>query len=152
MYSEIYSVLISALLGIIVALSVDVVRKIIFKMLKKELPKKTYSERLSSLTSSLTKASAEVDSVLREMSRVAKEREASVKVLESGLIDLEKREKELKEKIALLQNVPIPVADHFAKLIEPVEKRSVRRDYVLFMSGVVVTTVIAIILQISFGE
>jgi hypothetical protein len=66
------------------------------------------------------------------MAQVAKEREASVKELEEGLTDLEKREKELKEKIALLQSVPIPVAEHFARLVEPGEKRSARRDYLLF--------------------
>jgi hypothetical protein len=124
------------------------VRKLVYLILKNEPPKKTYSERLSDLTSSLTKASAEVDSVLREMAQVAKEREASVKELDAGLSDLEKREKELKDKIALLQSVPIPVAEHFAKLVEPGERRSARRDYMLFFSGVVVTTIIAVILQL----
>ena len=126
----------------------DFIRKLIYRILKKQLPKKTYSERLSDLTASLTKASAEVDGVLREMAHVAKQREASVRDLEAGLTDLEKREKEMKEKIALLQSVPIPVAEHFARLVEPGERRSARRDYLLFFSGVVVTTIIAVVLQL----
>ena len=65
---------------------------------------------------------------------------------------MEKREKELKEKIALLQSVPIPVAEHFARLVEPGEKRNARRDYLLFMAGVIVTTIIAIVLQIGLGK
>lgn len=154
MTPEFLVALISGLLSAIAGgvASTELVRKIIYRILKKELPQKTYSERLSELTSSLTKASSEVDSVLGEMAQVAKERETSVNNLEKGLKDLEKREKELKEKIDLLQNVPIPVAEHFAKLVEPGEKRSARRDYILFMAGVIVTTIIAIILQLGFGN
>jgi len=112
MNPEFLVVLISGLLSAIAGglASTGLVRKLVYRMLKKELPRKTYSERLSELTSSLAKGSSGVDGVLREMAQVAKEREASVKELEEGLTDLEKREKELKEKIALLQNVPIPVA------------------------------------------
>jgi len=137
MNPEFLVALISGLLSAIAGgvASTELVRKIICRILKKELPQKTYSERLSELSSSLSKASSEVDGVLREMAQVAKEREASVKNLEKGLIDLEKREKELKEKIDLLQSVPIPVAEHFARLVEPGEKRSARRDYFLFMAG-----------------
>jgi hypothetical protein len=51
------------------------------------------------------------------------------------LSSLEARKKELKEKIETLQKVPIPVADHFAKLIESGEKRNARRDYILFIRG-----------------
>lgn len=146
--------LISGLLSTIAGgvVSTELFRKLVYRLLKKEFLKKTYSERLSELTNSLTKASSEVDTVLREMAQVAKEREISVKELEEGLIDLEKREKELKEKFALLQSVPIPVAEHFAKLIEPGEKRSAKRDYLLFMTGVIVTTIIAVVLQIGLGK
>jgi hypothetical protein len=125
----------------------EFVRKVLYGILKKERPKKTYSERLSDLTASLTKASGEVDNVVREMAQVAKERESSVNNLEAGLRGLEERERELNERIALLQAVPIPVAEHFARLVEPVERRSARRDYLLFFSGVVVTTTIAVVLQ-----
>jgi ElaB/YqjD/DUF883 family membrane-anchored ribosome-binding protein len=141
--------LLTALAGGLVA--TDFVRKLVYKVLGKEPPPKTYAKRLSELTSSLTKASSEVDTVLREMNQVAKEREESVRDLEAGLVELETREKELKDKINLLQNVPIPVAEHFAKLVEPSEKRSARRDYLLFISGVVVTTIVAIVLQFTFG-
>jgi hypothetical protein len=113
---------------------------------------KTYSERLSDLTSSLTKASSEVDAVLQEMKRVALEREKSVASLESGLAELESKERELKESISALQNVPIPVAAYFAKLVEPGERRSARRDYLLFTSGVVVTTIVTILMQLAIGK
>jgi hypothetical protein len=148
--------LVTVLSAVLTALSGALVgsqlfRQAIDKLFHKAAPPKTYAERLSDLTGNLTKASSEVDAVLQEMARVAKEREVSVRELEGGLVNLEKREKELKEKIAVLQNVPIPVADYFAKLVEPVERRSAHRDYLLFISGVIMTTVIAIVLRKVFG-
>ncbi len=109
-------------------------------------PEKPYSERLAQLTVSLTKASREVDSVLSELAQVARNREGAVQKLESDLEALEMREEDLKEKIEALENTPLPVAEHFAKLLESRENRSVRRDYMLFGAGVIVTTVVAIII------
>jgi hypothetical protein len=105
-------------------------------------PQKSYGERLSTLTASLTRASSEVDDVLRELAQVARDREAAVKKLEGDLAGLEGREKELKDRIEALQKTPLPVAEHFAKLLESGERRSARRDYLLFGAGVVVTTAI----------
>lgn len=118
------------------------------KYLRKERPQKSYSERLSELTTSLTRASGEVDAVLGELSQVARDREKAANELQLSLSQLEEREKELKDRIDALQKVPIPVAEHFAKLVEPSERRNARRDYLLFGAGVVVTTIIAIVIQI----
>ncbi|MFH1418284.1 MAG: hypothetical protein ABII12_08380 [Planctomycetota bacterium] len=112
---------------------------------------KPYSERLSDLTGSLTKASREVDSVLSELAQVARSRESAVQKLETDLKGLETREKGMKEKIEVLENTPLPVAEHFAKLLESGQERSAKRDYVLFGAGVVVTTGIAIIIQLVAG-
>ncbi|KPL00858.1 MAG: hypothetical protein AMJ91_02975 [candidate division Zixibacteria bacterium SM23_73_3] len=142
--------LISALAGGVA--STDVIRRLLLKLLGKEPPRKTYAERLSNLTSSLAKASGEVDTLLHEMTRVARERQQAVKNLEVGLADLEKREKELKGNIEVLEKVPIPVAEHFARLVEPSQKRSTRRDYMLFISGVLVTTIVAVVLQLTLGK
>ncbi len=141
-----------AFISIVSAVALRALVEIIIERRNKKLPGKTYSERLSELTANLTKASKEVDCVLREMAQVAKEREATVNDLEAGLINLEKRGKELKEEIEILENVPIPVAEHFARLVKPGEKRSARRDYFLFMAGVIVTTFIAILLQMGAGK
>jgi len=128
--------------------STELIRTIIYKLLGKQETKKPYSERLTELTRSLTKASSEVNSILAELSQVAKEKQTSVKKIEQSLSELEKREKEIKERITTLENVPIPVAEHFAKLMESGELRSAKRDYVLFGSGVLVTTLITIIIQL----
>ena len=131
--------------------STELVRKLLYRILGKTEPKKTYTERLGELTRSLTNASGEVDSILAELSKVAKAKEESVTQLEQGLSELEKREKELKETVEALENVPIPVAEHFAKLMKSEERRSTKMDYILFGAGVVVTTLITIIIQIFSG-
>lgn len=126
----------------------DLVRHVLGTQKKAE---KTYSERLSMLTASLMKASGEVDSFLAELALVARSRESAIQKLEGDLQSLQTREKELKEKLEALEKVPLPVAEHFAKLLESGEKRSTRRDYILFAAGVVVTTGITLIFQLVAG-
>jgi hypothetical protein len=55
------------------------------------------------------------------------------------------REEELKNRIDQLQNVPLPVAEHFAALAAAGDKRSAKRDYLLFGLGVFVSTLLSII-------
>ena len=110
-----------------------------------------YAQRLSRLTSTLRRASSEVDAVLRDMTRVASEREASTRALEAGLADLEARQEEAQERIAVLESVPVPVAEYFARLVARIEGRSARRDYLLFVSGVLVTTIVALVLRLALG-
>jgi hypothetical protein len=142
------SVLISLLSGGIAIKFHDITR-IIFEVLTGRYEKRlTYSDRLQELTGSLMKASREVDALFREMEQVATDRSKVVEKLESDFLDLEAREKELKKRIEHLQNVPIPVAEHFAKLTASGESRSARRDYILFGAGVFVSTAIAILLKV----
>ena len=105
-------------------------------------PKEPYAERLAQLTESLSKASREVDGVLVELARVATARAQAVQQLETDLAGMESREKELKARIDALEKTPLAVAEHFAKLVAPGEKRSALRDYLLFGTGVIVSTVI----------
>ena len=109
----------------------------------------SYSERLASLTQSLNESTKQVDAVLAELSHVAGEREKTVQTLEANLASLEGREKDLQKRIEDLQKVPIPAVEHFAKLLESGEKRSAWRDYILFGSGVLVSTAIAIGLKFT---
>ena len=148
---EIVSTILGALASLLAGgiASTEVFQKLIHYALgKPKEPSKPYSERLAQLTANLTKASREVDNVLAELAQVAGSREAAVQKLEGDLASLESREKELKERINTLEKTPLPVAEHFASLIEAGEKQSAKRDYALFGAGVVVTTVIAVIIQV----
>lgn len=147
---DIIASILGALATLLVAglASTDLIQRLVRILLKREESKKTYSERLAELTENLSKASREVDAVLVELARVAKDRAQAVQQLESDLAKMEGREKELKETIDALEKTPLPVAEHFAKLVAPGEKRSAVRDYLLFGAGVVVSTAIGIAIQV----
>ncbi len=123
-------------------------RELLRILLKRKEPEKPYSERLAELTNNLSKASREVDAVLVELARVARDRAKAVQQLETDLATMEGREKELKERIQALEKTPLAVAEHFAKLVAPGERRSAMRDYLLFGAGVVVSTAIGIAIQV----
>ena len=130
--------------------STELVRKFVLRyILKKKDEEETHSQKLSRLRASLTEASKEVDNVLGELAQVTRDREKAVQQLETELTNLESREKQLKQTIQDLEKVPIPVAEHFAKLIGKGERRSAWRDYILFGAGVIVSTIIAIILKLA---
>lgn len=122
------------------------VHEILVKFLRRGRPEsqETYAERLGRLTDALVKSSAEVDQVLSELRDVAKYRADALSSLEEDLAVLETKEKALQSRVEALQSIPLPVAEHFASLTETGERRSARRDYVLFGAGVVVSTVMAI--------
>ena len=121
------------------------------RALGREEPAKaeSYSERLASLMKSLTKASSEVDNILAELGQVAEDRAKTVQKIETELAELEEQEKQLQRRIQDLRELPIPVAEHFAAMVAPGERRSAWRDYTLFAVGVVVSTVIAILLRLA---
>jgi hypothetical protein len=53
----------------------------------------------------------------------------------------------LSQTIEQLQNVPLPAAEHLAKLIKKEGKGSALRDYALFVAGVVVSAIVSIVLK-----
>lgn len=120
-----------------------------FGLVKPVHPEMSYSERLSDLTSKLTAASREVDSVLAELARVARDREMTAASLQTDLTRLERREEALTNRINALRETPVPVVKYFADVLEERDKRSARRDYALFGAGVGVTTIVAILIQVA---
>lgn len=151
---EILSIVGGAMVSLLGLASLDTFKKLLYALFgipKKEEKEKPYSARLSELTTSLVKASKEVDAVPSVLAQVTRDRENAVQKLEVDLENLENRERELKEKIEVLEKTPIPVAEHFAKILESGKKRNARCDFFLFGSGAVVTTVIAIIIQLAIS-
>jgi septal ring factor EnvC (AmiA/AmiB activator) len=151
MQLEIIAAVLSALASLLAggAIGSDVVRKLVRHILKLPEPVRTetFRSKLDRLSGNLADASREVDAVLSELTSVAKAREEAVSRLEEELMALEQREQSLQQSIKQLENVPLPVVDRFAELTATGERRSARRDYILFASGVIVSTIIAIALR-----
>lgn len=103
---------------------------------------------VKALFAELAKTSAAMDRIVADIGNFTREREAAVTRLEDDLEALARREQELKERIEGLEKVPLPAAEYFAKLVEKTEKKSAFRDYMLFLFGVVVSAVVAVLLKV----
>ncbi len=101
----------------------------------------------ASLLSELSKTSAQMDTIIAEIGKLTEERQSKMLKLENDVTLLSQREQEIKARIEGLEKVPLPAAEYFAKLVEKTEKKSQIRDYVLFLSGVIVTAVVAVVLK-----
>jgi len=145
------NVLVGIILALIFIFGRPTIRQIAIRLgLEKPSTPESYSKRLASLLESLGRASSEVDSVLSELAQIADERETTVRKLEGDLEKLSEREQQMQKRIQDLQSVPVPVAEHFAALVAQGEKRSARRDYILFGAGFLLSTVTAVIFR-AFG-
>jgi hypothetical protein len=113
-----------------------------------EPPAKNYKKKIQDLTRNLSVASSEVDNIVKEMTAVSQERELAVNKLEKKIDELSSREQVLKTKIKDLEQIPLPVAEHFNKLLEKGEKGSAFRDYFLFFMGVIISIAITIVFRL----
>jgi hypothetical protein len=111
------------------------------------LPPTPYKERIEKTLSTLKSASDEIDAASEEISSLMKAKQLSVDSLELKLAELSSKENELKTKIEALQNVPLPAVGEFEKMLSKGDKRSALRDYVLFVSGVIVSVIVTVILK-----
>lgn len=108
---------------------------------------KPFKERLSESLSTLKNATEEIDGVIEEISKISKEKQQTIEKLETTLSELETRENDLKEKISTMEKVPVESLKHFEEILNKGNKRSATRDYVIFVSGIILTTIIAILLN-----
>jgi len=114
-------------------------------------PKVSYQEKMKNLLADLARSSSEVDQVFQEMTEVSRQREETLASLETQLDELSKREKELQSRVDSLQNISLPAVQYFVETVQQGEQRSAKRDYLLFFSGVVVSTIIALALKLVAG-
>lgn len=161
---ELIAVLVSALVGVIG----PGLRALIADLLKKGIGDRFFHENYAgklivqafglkpaiqgpeALFKELALASTKMDEIVRSVQEYTKGREQAVSELQSRLGSLSQQEQELKERIHSLQDVPLPAAEYFASLVERREKRSAVRDYILFLVGVVVSAIVAVLLR-KFG-
>ena len=112
---------------------------------------KSYKQRVGRLSKSLVQASAEADSLIKEMQSLSQARENALQQAEAKLAELEFRREKIQAQIKSLKGVSLPAIEYFLRVTERGEKRSAYRDYGLFALGVVVSTVITIILKRIFN-
>jgi hypothetical protein len=149
----IYYLVVSFLFGLIYVLLSFIARPLIKTVriwleLEKPPTRESYSKKLAKLLNDLQESSSEVDNVLAELDKFAREREAIAQKVEADLEKLTEREQLLQKRIQELSNIPIPIAEYFSALLAQGEKRSAWRDYILFGAGFILSTITAIILRL----
>ena len=110
-----------------------------------------YRARMERLSDELRRASTQIDATLEEMQAVAQERGRGISALEGRLQSLTQHEKELQSRVETLKQVPLEAVEYFLDATAKSERRSASRDYILFGSGVVVSTLITVVLKVVFG-
>jgi cell division protein FtsB len=131
--------------ALLFGLLVSIVFQLVHARAKRKDP--SFADRVAKLAENLKRSSEEVDSILEEIAVVMTDRQAAAAKLDKELERLSRHESQLKEQIDVLKDVPIPVAEHFAKLTERGERRSAKRDYLLFGAGVLTSIVSAVVLK-----
>lgn len=132
----------AALLG----LNVGLLRH--FDKIQKKGNSESYGKKLSELATKIKKTASELDLLLVEVEIITQNRQDKMKSLEENLAQMNSIEVEQRKKIETLAQVKPEAIEYLLEHLEPAEKRSVRRDYMLFIAGLLFSALIAIILKL----
>jgi Ca2+/Na+ antiporter len=118
---------------------------------KREVPP---GERIQKSISKLSNASKEIDVIIQDIVNDIKKRQTVLEQLKASNQTLRQEEEETSKRLKILKDTPLEVANYFQQIseqtLQQVEKRRARRDIVMFIFGILATTVIAILLR-AFG-
>jgi N12 class adenine-specific DNA methylase len=107
----------------------------------------SFQQKISKSLDSLKSATSDIDRIIENISKISKEKEESISKLEKQVENLSLRENELKTKIETMEKVPIESIKYFEDILYKTSKRDRKRDYILFTLGVIITTIVAIVLN-----
>ena len=108
--------------------------------------KATSTGDLSRLVSGLSKTSVELDNILAQIVEVAQNRAEAATNLQAEMKKLEEAEEEYLVRIEILKNEPLRVMSELLNELQPNQIRTPRRDFMLFLAGVIVSAVVSMIL------
>jgi len=120
-----------------------------FSLKERKLPPSSTADLIKRLHS----ASSDMDSVIVELQAAADERLQRVSALETSINELAEKEKNLRERIQGTEGISKATVDALAQIIgqklETVEGPKRRRDYALFVAGVVVSAIVGVGIEAS---
>ena len=116
------------------------------------IPGSDAAKSLTDLTSKLQEISNEIDNATRSLSLDIENRQKALNQLIDKNESLAKEEADLNARVSALKDMPLEVADYFKSITEKhlkkYEKRSSKRDMVMFLFGIAATTIVSIIIAI----
>jgi predicted transcriptional regulator len=146
MSDAISSVLLQLLITVLIGLVLFFVgNRIISRRSRETGSKATTTGDLSRLVNGLNKTSSELDKILEKIVEVAQNRaEAAIK-LQAEMKRLEEAEEDYLVQIEILKNEPLRVVSDLLNELHPSQIRTPRHDFMLFLAGVVVSTIVSIL-------
>ena|SRR5215208_6317651 len=108
--------------------------------------KATSTGDLTRLVKGLNRTSLELDNILAEIVAVAQNRAEAATKLQAEMKRLEEAEEEYLVRIETLKNEPLRVVNDLLNELEPNRIRTPRRDFMLFLAGVLLSAIVSIVL------
>jgi len=147
MSETISAVLPQLLIAILIGLLFFIVEnRIISRRSSQTGSKATSTGDLSRMVNGLNKTSNELDKILAQIVEVAQDRSEAATNLQAQMKKLEEAEEEYLVRIEILKNEPLRVMSDLLNELQPNQIRTPRRDFMLFLAGVVVSTLVSILL------
>lgn len=147
MSETISAVLPQLLIAILIGLLFFIVEtRIISRRSRQGGSKATSTGDLSRMVNGLNKTSNELDKILAQIVEVAQDRAEAATNLQAQMKRLEEAEEEYLVRIEILKNEPLRVMGDLLNELQPNQIRTPRRDFMLFLAGVVVSTIVSILL------
>jgi predicted transcriptional regulator len=110
--------------------------------------KPTSTGDLARLVKGLDKTSNELDKILAQIVEVSQDRAEAATKLQAEMKKLEEAEEEYLVRIEILKNEPLRVMSDLLNELEPNRIRTPRRDFMLFLTGVVVSAIVSVVLSL----
>jgi hypothetical protein len=105
-------------------------------------------EYFRDLSLELQKKLDEVGEISQNLKRASEDWQQRYLVFESRVAHLSEKEKELREQVDSLGQIPLPAMEYFEGLLNKGERSAARRDYLLFGAGILATVALSLVLNL----
>jgi hypothetical protein len=147
MSETISAVLLPLLITILIGLVFFLIENRVLARRSREAGSKaTSTGDLARLVDGLNKTSGELDKILAQIVEVAQDRAEAATKLQAEMKKLEEAEEDYLVRIEILKNEPLRVVNDLLHELEPNRIRTPRRDFMLFLAGVLLSTIVSIVL------
>jgi predicted transcriptional regulator len=149
MSENISGVLLQLLVTVLIGLVFFIVEnRVISRRSRESGPKPTSTGDLARLAKGLNKTSTELDKILAQIVEVSQDRAEAATKLQAEMKKLEEAEEEYLVRIEILKNEPLRVMSDLLNELQPNQIRTPRRDFMLFLAGVVVSAIVSVVLDL----
>ncbi|RXW31092.1 hypothetical protein [Propioniciclava flava] len=118
-------------------------------------PNGDFDERLAELTAQLESSGLKTQELLDEMQHAMVERSNAVAEVQKRVEALREQEAEARNELAELEKVKPEAAEAFNRLVGDAldvrDKRSAKRDLVIFLLGCVFSVITGLVIQFAYG-